>query len=600
MNVLGIFAIGMNPAACLISDGKLIAFVEEERFTRLKTSKGMFPSRAVAYCMSKAKLSLNDIDSIAFGWDAHKYPWKMLKNYMGNYITYKGSEGRAFHKERGKSINSTVIQDLLEYQPARIESDILKGLRAAGLNGKIPKIEFVPHHLAHAYSSFFCSGFDKAGILTIDGHGEEICTQLAIGDGNDIRVVESFPIPHSLGWFYASITEYLGLIPYRDEGKLMGLAAYGEKRKASNKWLEPFSRIVSITDRDYKVDPTYTLLGGHYYGQHYTDHMVHKFTSIDKNATPIAYGEKININGQVKSKYLLDTYVDMAWAAQEILEQAAVMLARKLVKDHGVDNICIAGGVGLNCKMNGEILRQSGCLNIFAQPASSDAGTALGAAIYIANRNGDSIKNTIKLPYTGPEFTNDAIRNALNNCKLKYREVSDPSLTAAQLLNEGKILAWFQGGMECGARALGNRSILANPIFPEMKDKVNNQVKYRESWRPFCPSLIDDVKDKYIEEVNEASYMIVAYHMKEKMQKELPALVHVDGTIRPQVVTKENNALFHSLIEQVGKETGHPILLNTSFNVRGEPIVCSPHEAVRCFYSNGIDALVIGNFVVEK
>ena len=600
MNVLGIIGFGENPSACLVQDGKLVAFADEERFTRIKGSDGMFPGKSAAFCLSYAKIGLDAIDTIAFGWDAGKYPWTILRNFGGNYFKYKRAERRAFHKQKDSSSMVSALETVMEYNPARIRSKISDGLRAAGLSGKTPPIEFVPHHLSHAYSTYFCSGFDKAGILTIDGSGEDICTQLAIGEGDNVRVVESYPIPHSLGWFFAAITEYLGFVPYRDEGKLMGLAALGEGRRDTNKWVEPLSRVLKIGQDGYEVDPIYTKFGGHFYGSRFTDEMVKLITSIDPAAQPISYGEKVGVNGSGRSKYLLDVYVDIAWAAQELLERAAVQLARKLVTKYGTENICVAGGVGLNCKMNGEILRRSGCKNIFVQPASSDAGTALGAALYVARGLGDSIRHPMRHAYWGPEYSQDEIRSAIENSKLSYRSVNDPAEEAAKLLAEGKIAAWFQGRMEIGARALGNRSILANPAFPDMKKKVNVEVKYREDWRPFCPSLIDEARDDYIEDANEAAFMIVAYNMNAAKAQELPAVVHVDGTIRPQTVVRETNPLYHEMISNVGKRTGHPVVMNTSFNVRSEPIICTPHEALRCFHSNGLDALVIGNFVLQK
>jgi carbamoyltransferase len=600
MNILGINGFGQNPSACILQDGKLIAFAEEERFNRIKACRGVFPGLSVAYCLSFAKLTLDSIDGIAFGWDSTKYPWTMMRKFGVNYLKYKNSERLSYHKQKDSSSIVTTIKELFEWHPSRIRSEIMAGLRAVGIQGNIPKIEFVSHHLAHAYSTYFCSNFNSAGILTIDGSGEDLCTQLAIGDGDKVRVIESFPIPHSLGWFYAAITQYLGFTPYRDEGKLMGLAALGEKRKSSNKWLEPLSRILQIGNGTYQVDPTYTKFGGHYYGSRYTDKMSKLITSVDSNAVPVAHGEIVEVNGHVQSKYLLNEYVDLAWATQELLERAAIMLARKLVHEYGRDKLCIAGGVGLNCKMNGEILRQSGCKAIFVQPASNDAGTALGAAMYVAKELGENIRNPLKNAYMGPGFSNDEIYSVLKNCGISFQKVDNPAEEAAKLLEEGKIIAWFQGRMEFGQRALGNRSILANPVLPGMKDKVNAEVKYRESWRPFCPSITNEAMQNYVENPNEASFMIVAYHIRAEMREKLSSVVHIDGTIRPQVVTKESNLLYHSLISNLGKQTGHSVVLNTSFNVRGEPIICTPLEAIRCFYSNGLDALLLGDFILRK
>lgn len=601
MNVLGILGFGQNPAACILQDGKLVAFVEEERMTRLKGSDGMFPTKSVTWCMKKAKLNLEQIDKIAFGWDANRYPYSVGTSFTKSYFKYWGANRKSTRIQKSDSSSmAQAFETLMEYHPDRIRTKIRKGLRAGGLTGKFPQIEFVNHHLSHAYSTYFCSNFDKAGILTIDGSGEDVSTELFVADGNNVRSVEKYPIPHSLGWFYAAITQYLGFIPYRDEGKLMGLAALGEERRDTNKWIEPLSKVLVITEDSYQVNPIYTKLGGHYYADRYTDEFVKLITGVDAEAQPIFYGDKGMKDGKPVSKYLLDTYIDIAWAAQELLEQAAIMLAKKLVNNYGVKNLCIAGGVGMNCKLNGEILQKSGCENIFVQPASSDAGTALGAAMAVALQGGDDVRNHLINTYYGPSSTNDEILALLKNAKLKYTKLDDASAKGAELLEQGKIISWFQGQMEFGARALGNRSILANPVFPDMKLKVNDEVKYRENWRPFCPSMIDEAKNDYLVDVNEASFMIVAYHMQEKVKKDVPAIVHVDGTARPQAVTQKANPKFHSLISNLGKKTGHPVVMNTSFNVRGEPIVVSPLDAVRCFYSNGLDALIIGDFLLEK
>lgn len=600
MNILGLIGFGENPAACLVRDGEVVAFAEEERFNRLKTSKGLFPSKATRWCLESNGLTLSDVDHIAFGWDATAYPWKVSRHYARTYLKYWGQARRAPNKDSQRSAFTSAAELLLMYHPDRARTAIREGLHAAGYADALPPIQFVKHHLAHAYSTYPLSGFERAGILTLDGSGEIAATQLALGEGDDIRVLEEIALPHSLGWFYAAVTQYLGFIPYRDEGKLMGLAALGEERRDRNRWLEPFSRILRIGNGGYEVDPTMTFIGGHHYAERYTDAFVARATGIDPRATPIGYGEKAEVDGASVSRYLLPTYVDMAWAAQELLEQAAIELARKLVRQYGIEDLCIAGGVGLNCKMNGEILRQSGIKRIFVQPASYDSGTAVGAALYLAQQNGERIRRPLKHAFGGPKFDNDEVRAALDDAKLSYRSIDDPAAEAAKRLERGEIVAWFQGAMEFGARSLGGRSILGNPLMPGMKDKINDEVKFREGWRPFCPSVLDGAEARYIEQPGAAGYMIVAYDATKTCREAAPSVVHVDGTIRPQVVREDAHARFHALIGEFGQLTGHPIVLNTSLNVRGEPIVLSPLDAVRCFYSNGLDALVIENFVLSK
>jgi carbamoyltransferase len=464
----------------------------------------------------------------------------------------------------------------------------------------VPPVEFVSHHLAHAYSTYFCSPFREAIVLTLDGSGEDNCTQLAIGRGDALTVKENLLIPHSLGWFYAAFTAYLGFVPYRDEGKLMGLAALGEERRAQNPWPERLGKILRVQDGSYEVDPVYTKLGGHYFAERFTDALVKFITDFDPALEPVAYGEKIQQNGRAVSRYLDPRYVDLAWGVQEKLEEAAKALVARAVAAHGIRNLCVAGGVGLNCKMNGELLQATPIERIFVQPAANDAGTAMGAAMIVAQALGDPIRNDLQHVYYGPGFSNAEIRRQLDGCKIRYQESGDVVRWTADALAEGKMVGWFQGRMEFGARALGGRSILANPVLPGIKDKVNNEVKYRESWRPFCPSLLDEVKDDYLVGAAEAPFMIVAFQVKPTMRELIPSAVHVDGTVRPQTIKEGANPRFHGLVKEVGKRTGHPVVVNTSFNIRGEPIICTPLDAVRCFYSNGLDALVIGDFVVTK
>ena len=606
MNVLGVIAFGKTPAACLLRDGKLVAFGEEERFTRLKGSHGMFPAKAVQYCLDEAGIDLGGVDRIAFAWDAGKYPYHMLGSLGRQYMKYRGAASRAWHHEQngdggGMANMFNAAANVLRYSPAMLREEIRLGLRAQGLMGDVPPIEFVSHHLCHAYSTYFCSPFQEALVLTLDGSGEDNCTQLAIGKGDTITVKENIYIPHSLGWFYAAFTAYLGFTPYRDEGKLMGLAALGEERRNQNPWPERLEKILRVTPNGYEVDPIYTKFGGHWFAERYTDALVKFITAADPRCQPIAYGQKVAMNGGPPvGAYLQPHYVDLAWAVQEMLERAALSLVRRAVTDYGVKNLCVAGGVGLNCKMNGELLQSTPVDRIFVQPASYDAGTAIGAAMIVAQGHGDDPRNVLEHVYYGPGYSNGEIKKALDGCKVSVEEPSDLVATVADDIAAGKIVGWFQGRMEFGARALGGRSIIANPVFPNIKEKVNNQVKYREGWRPFCPSMIDEVKEQYLEGAAEAPYMICAFPVKEDKRALIPSGVHVDGTVRPQTVTEQANPRFHALISAVGKRTGHPVLVNTSFNVRGEPIICTPLDAVRCFYSTGLDTLAIGDFVLRK
>ena len=293
-------------------------------------------------------------------------------------------------------------------------------------------------------------------------------------------------------------------------------------------------------------------------------------------------------------------YIDLAWAAQEILERAVVSLVNHTVDQTGIKNLCMAGGVAMNCKLNGRLLNTSKIESIFVQPASADDGTSIGAAKIVAQNYGDNIRETLKHTQYGPAFSNEEVLNTLKGCKIKFQEVEDVAEVTAELLARGKLVGWHQGAMELGARALGGRSILANPLDPSVKDKVNNKVKYRESWRPFCPSLTSESRKDYLNPGEKTPFMIVAQDAKALMQNETPAVVHVDNTVRPQTVESEVSERYHSMISEFGKKTGHPVVLNTSLNVRSEPIACNPLDTIRCFFSTGLDALVIENFVIDK
>ena len=600
MNVLGLIGFAWNPAACLLVDGKLVAFAEEERFTRLKSSHGFFPGKAVEYCLREGNLKLSDVDRIAFGWEASKYPYRVLRTMTEQYLKYYARERHAYHRQPGGRNVLTALLNLTLWTPSRLQEEIKLGLRAQGLTGEIPPIDFVSHHLAHAYSTYYCSPFREALILTLDGSGEDNCTQLAIGQGEQVTVKETIPIPHSLGWFYAAFTEYLGFTPYCDEGKLMGLAALGEARKDRNPWRDRLNKVLRPANGLYEVDPVYTRMGGHYYGARFTDALVKYITDFDPELEPVAYGEKCLIDGKPQSKYLLPTYVDLAWAVQDKLEEVTKAMVTRAVREYGIRNLCVAGGVGLNCKMNGALLQSTPIDQIFVQPASSDAGTALGAAMITAQRHGDAIRNELEHVYYGPGFSNDEIKKDLDGCKIAYEVCDNIAERVADHLAAGDIVGWFQGRMEFGSRALGGRSILANPLIPAMKDKVNNQVKYRESWRPFCPSLLSEAKEAYLEGADEAPFMIVAFPVQDEKRDLIPAAVHVDGTVRPQTIKGSANPLFYQLIKALEKHTGHPVVVNTSFNVRGEPIICTPLEAIRCYFSTGLDVLAIGDFLLKK
>ncbi len=592
MLVLGLFGFDTNPGACLLHDGELIAFAEEERFTRFKGSHGQFPGRAIAYCLSWGRAQLEEVDRIAFGWDAGKYPYRMFGSLARQYLRHR-SRGGGGRGGKGSALLK-VVSNLLEHSPAHLREQIRFGLRSLGLRGEVPPIDFVPHHLCHAYSAYFCSGFDEAVVLTIDGSGEELCTQVSLGRGDRLTTGGSIPVPHSLGWYYAAFTAYFGLTPYRHEGKLMALAGLGHARAKDNPWPERLAEVLRISDGSYEVDPGYTRLGSHSWAERFTDELARWITGYDQQLSPLSP------SGRSTGRLVENGYVDLAWGVQARLEEAALAVARRAAREHGINKLCIAGGVGLNCKMNGVLLHDTPFEEVFVQPAANDAGTALGAAMVVAEAAGDPIRHTMRHAGFGPEWSNAAIRELIDECGLSAEECPDVAARAAEELTAGRLVGWFQGRLELGSRALGSRSILASPAASGARERLNRKVKSREAWRPYSPSILDEERDRYLVGACASPFMTVAFPGRPERREELAPVSHVDGSIRPQTVAADAQPLYHRLMTEHRKRTGLPFILNTSFNSRGEPIVCSPRDALRCFYSTGLEVLFLGDFVLTK
>jgi carbamoyltransferase len=571
--ILGLSTFGQNPGACLLRDGRLVAFAEEERFLRIKGAFGRFPGKAVSYCLKEAGATLDDVGVIAIGWNAEKYRWRMPFFFLRNWLRYgRHAEGRAY---------GTIWKEIFDQQPWSIRHRLTLGLRAAGHAGRIPRIEFVDHHLAHAASAFYASGWDEAAILIFDGSGEERSTSLYQGKGLEIVERGHTDFPDSLGWFYAAVTAYLGFVPYEEEGFTMGLAPYG---RPSPEMDEKLGRILKLgDDGHYAVDPSFTLLGRHRSSEHFSDRLA------DLLGPPRLPGQ------------LLDQrHKDVAYAAQVRLEEAALRLVRKVTDGGRLRNLCLAGGVALNCKMNGVLARSEWVDQVFVQPAAHDAGTALGAAMWVSWQEGEDPRFRMEHTYWGPCFGPADVEKALETAGVEHRRVDDVALAAARAVAAGRVVAWYDGRMEVGPRALGARSILADATRSGMNDQVNARVKFRDPWRPFCPSMTDPATAHFLDRPSETRFMTVAYEVPLERRQEIPAVIHVDGTTRPQTVTESTQPRYFRMIEAVARERGTPVVLNTSLNVKGEPIACTPMDALRCFFSSGIDALVLGDYWVEK
>ncbi|MCP4914381.1 MAG: carbamoyltransferase [Oligoflexia bacterium] len=570
MNIIGIFMEGPNTGACLFSNGKLVAMAEEERFIRQKTASERFPSNSISFCLKKANLKLTDIHTVATAWDHDFYPGPM-DEYMSS-LPGRDLDPLAHRAE-------TIIHNKLAPDLARF--NIKTGLKKIDPEAN-PNIKWYSHHKAHAASVHYLSGFEESAVLVMDGSGENQASTTWHGNGDELNLVNEWKLPHSLGWFYSALTEWLGFKAYSGEGKVMGLAAYG---KSSPDFAKKLEKVCYLNEEgDYVVDPTYIYFGERTYSRKFTDKLV------DLLGPPRQAETELN-----------DFYIDAAYETQKVLEKISISITKKLISYLKTSNLCVSGGVAMNCKMNGLLSNLEGIENIFINPASHDSGTALGAALLAYKDLGESPRrDKLDHAYWGPEFTDEEIEEKLKHCNLKYRKVDDISKECAKLLNESKIIGWFQGRAEFGARALGSRSIIANPTNKDMKDIVNARVKYREGFRPFAPSMIEEVKDKYMENPKDSPFMILAYQFKEEFKDIFPSVVHVDGSVRPQTVSKKYNERYWNLINEFGNISGHPIIINTSFNVRGEPIVNTPLDAIRCFFSTGMDALAIGSYIIVK
>ena len=561
MKVLGIGGYSHDSAAALVVDGQLLAAVAEERLTRVKHQGGV-PHRAVQYCLEAAGLSLDEVDHIGCYMRPglrmrRRLPYRltqMLRSpfYSAGFMAYE-----AVH-------NALYVQ----------------GMR--GLRGRGTQIHFMEHHPAHAASAFLVSPFDRAALLTIDYIGEWTATWTGVGEGTRIQGLDQVHYPHSLGVFYSAITDYLGFQRASDEYKVMGLASYGEPE-----YYDAFRELVRIRpDGHYDIDLSWTAW--HYLPGSRCGYFAPKF--LERFGPPRRKGEPIE-----------ERHKNLAASAQKILEEAVLSVAKRLQSETGEQCLCMAGGVALNCSMNGRLRRETAFEDIFVQPAAGDDGIAIGAAFQLYHQlSGAPRRFRMENVYLGPEYTNAEIKGFLDMAKIPYEQPACLEERTAQLLAEGLIVGWFQGRMEFGPRALGARSILADPTRPDMKDLLNHYVKHREDFRPFAPSVLEERAGEYFTGCVRSPFMLFVYPLEPDKRDQVPAITHTDGTARVQTVSEQRHARFYRLIQAFERIRGVPLLLNTSFNVMGEPIVNTPEDAVRCFYSTGMDALAIGDFVVRK
>ncbi len=566
MYLLGISAFYHDSAAALVKDGLVVAAVEEERLSRIKHDNG-FPTKAIEYCLAKEGISINEVDYVVF----YEKPFlKFERILMSSFGTFPASY-RFFREAMLSMLKEKLwVRELIQ-RKLKYQKEVL----------------FVEHHLSHAASTFFCSPFQEAAILTADGVGEWTTTTLGTGGGNELKLLKEIRFPHSLGLLYSAFTAFLGFEVNEGEYKVMGMAPYGEPR-----YLDRVYKLLNVND-----DGSFWL-NMQYFSYHY---------SPDQTFN----GNFVKLFGEPKRKQsdgVDKHHADIAASIQKALEETLLKIARYLYKETGLKRLCLAGGVALNSVANGRLLRESGFEDIFIQPAAGDSGGAIGAALYVYHSLLCKKRQYVmEHAYLGPEFGQEDIEAFLKDNRIQFQRLEEEKLleTAAESLAQGKVIGWFQGKTEWGPRALGDRSILADPRKEEMKNIVNSKIKFRELFRPFAPSVLVEKTEDFFELPQAerhlpARFMLYVTPVKEEKRGQVPAITHVDGSARPQTVFKGQNPLYYGLIERFANLTGVPLLLNTSFNLKGEPIVCTPQDAFNTFTRSGLDLLVLGNYVIKK
>lgn len=586
MNILGISAFYHDSAACLVQDGKIVSAAQEERFTRKKHDFS-FPKNAINYCLQDNRLSEKDLDFVAF----YDKPFIKFERILETYLGYAPVGIRSFIK----AIPLWIKQKIWIKELIRKELDF---------DGKII---FPEHHESHAASAFFPSPFQQAAFLTIDGVGEWTTASYGVGENNQVHILAEIHFPHSLGLLYSAFTYCTGFKVNSGEYKVMGLAPYGEPK---------YKDLILSELMDLKEDGSFKM------NMKYFNYCA-GLTMTNKKFDKLFGGPPRKPESRLRQRDM-----DLARSVQEVTEEVMLRMARHIQKQTRHKNLCLAGGVALNCVGNGRILRQGPFENIWIQPAAGDAGGALGAALFVwyqyldKERTSDGTKDFQQGSYLGPKFENGYIREYLKKNNVPYIELSNEEIPekVADLIADQKVIGWFQGRMEFGPRALGSRSILGDASSPSMQEMMNLKIKFRESFRPFAPSVLKERVSDFFEIERESPYMLLVAPVKKEICQEtsdkerklfgldklhivrssIPAVTHVDYSARLQTVNKDDNPLYHRMIKKFDEKHGCPVIINTSFNVRGEPIVCTPEDAYLCFMRTNMDYLIMGNYLIEK
>jgi len=584
--ILGISAYYHDSAACIVKDGEILAAAQEERFTRIKHDH-RFPKNAIKFCLDYAGIDNSQLDLVAF----YDKPFLKFERILETYLTYAPVGIKSFLKAMPLWIKEKIWMKELIY-------------KKMNYNGKII---FPEHHESHAASAFYPSPYNEAAILTMDGVGEWTTTSYGIGKDNHIELLADIKFPHSLGLLYSAFTYYIGFKVNSGEYKVMGLAPYGEPK---------YKDLICDHLIDIKEDGSFRI------NMDYFNYCA-GLTMTNKR-----FDKLFNGPPRKPESKLTQREMDIARSLQEVTEEIVMKMCNHVYKKTGLKNLTLAGGVALNCVANGRLLKEGPFENIWIQPAAGDAGGALGAALsawygYLGNsRTANEINDSQKGSYLGPKFSNGEIEKFIKKNKIKAQEISTELIpkTIADLIAEEKVIGWFQGRMEFGPRALGARSIIGDARSPKMQSTMNLKIKYRESFRPFAPSVLREKVSEYFNVDVDSPYMLLVADVNEQRREQMsdderklfgidklnikrsdiPAITHVDYSARIQTVHKETNPLYHQLIEQFDKDNNCAVIINTSFNVRGEPIVCTPEDAYRCFMRTDMDYLVMGNFIFNK
>ncbi len=591
-SVLGISAFYHDSAAAIIVDGKIIAAAQEERFTR-KKHDASYPKNAINYALKESGLKLNEVDHVVF----YEKPFLKFERLLETYIGFSPSGFKSFSMSMPLWLSEKLFQKKMLFDALKEQDNNFNDIK---------KINFSEHHLSHAASAFFSSPYEEAIILTLDGVGEWATTTISLGKNNKINILKEIHFPHSLGLLYSAFTYFLGFKVNSGEYKVMGLAPYGEPR---------FKNIILEKLIDVKEDGSFRL------------NMDYFNYATGLTMTNNKFAKLFNMKRREPENELSQIHMDIAASIQAVTEEIVLKITRFLFKEFKLPNLCMAGGVALNCVANGKILKEGLFKNIWIQPASGDAGGALGAAQAFYYQELDNKRKILKTDlmsgsYLGPQFTDDQVENELKSCGANYKKLTSDQIIkdTAKALSEEKAVGWFQGRMEFGPRSLGNRSIIADPRSEKMQKNLNLKVKYRESFRPFAPAVLFEKVSEWFEINSESPYMLLVANVKKSKQIEMtneqknlfgidklnvkrssiPSVTHVDYSARIQTVHKETNPMFYKLIEEFDKITKYPVLVNTSFNVRGEPIVCSATDAFNCFMGTDLDLLVCDNFILYK